>query len=46
LELIIRSHDNLAPEEIIAELYARVLDFAGETAQQGYDQENNCGAHS
>jgi serine phosphatase RsbU (regulator of sigma subunit) len=34
LERIIRSNDNLAPEEIIAELCARVLHFAGGTPQQ------------
>ena len=34
LEQIIRSNSDLTPEEIIAELYARVLEFAGGTAQQ------------
>jgi serine phosphatase RsbU (regulator of sigma subunit) len=34
LEQIIRSNWHLTPEEIIAELYARVLEFAGGTAQQ------------
>lgn len=34
LEQVIRSHCQLTPEEIIAEIYARVLDFAGGTAQQ------------
>lgn len=34
LEQIIRSHCHLTPEEIIAEIYARVLEFAGGTAQQ------------
>jgi serine phosphatase RsbU (regulator of sigma subunit) len=33
-EQIIRSNCHLTPEEIIAEIYARVLDFAGGTAQQ------------
>ena len=31
---IIRSSCHLPPEEIIAELYTRVLDFAGGTPQQ------------
>src|SRR5215471_13365416 len=34
LEQIIRCSCHLAPEEIIAELYSRVLEFAGGTAQQ------------
>src|SRR5262249_29992845 len=34
LEQVIRANCHLAPEEIIAELYARVLDFAGGTPQQ------------
>jgi serine phosphatase RsbU (regulator of sigma subunit) len=34
LEEFIQSNGHLGPEEIIAELYARVLEFAGGTAQQ------------
>jgi len=34
LEEFIRSNGHLGPEEIIAELYARVLEFASGTAQQ------------
>ena len=34
LEEFIRSNGHLGPEEIIAELYARVLEFAGGTTQQ------------
>lgn len=34
LEEFVRSNGHLGPEEIIAELYARVLEFAGGTAQQ------------
>jgi len=34
LEEFIRSNGHLGPEEIIAELYARVLEFAGGTSQQ------------
>jgi sigma-B regulation protein RsbU (phosphoserine phosphatase) len=34
LEEFIRSNGHLGPEEIIAELYLRVLEFAGGTSQQ------------
>jgi serine phosphatase RsbU (regulator of sigma subunit) len=34
LEGVVRSNSHLGPEEIIAELYSRVLEFAGGTSQQ------------